>query len=507
MSHDWPAGVTAWGDADRLVRCKPFFRDEVARGALGSAPGGVLLAALRPRYWFAGHLHVKFTALVPHPPAVGDKGGVYGGAGGGGGGSGDGDGGAGATPAAGTGTPAAPPSPLTTRFLALDKVLPNRDFLQLLDIPTEGGASPPSFAPTPATATAADAAGDGAPPPAPPPPVAPLTITRDPAWLAVLAAGRVAVPPSAVAAMVARLAAAGVPLAPPPPVVGGPPQGGGEGEERLGVAGPDGRVLLSAENARLATAAGIMLQGVAMPPLPGGAGEGAGGRGAPTAAAVAAPAAAAVAAPVEVPAPVSAAAMAPSDAAGAAAAAAAVATAVTAALADAPAEVHLRDNGKTAPRCAAMPSPPPPLGAPAGKLTPPPATAVVATVPPAEGGEVPPSVPVTAGVGGTPPAAVPMGVVSGAGTSAGDGDFGGGGGGGGVPPASAPAVASDAAAAAVADAAVTAAAPMAAAVSQAAGPRDDSHNGGVEPRPEVGGSEGSPEAKRQRTDAAMLPPT
>ncbi|KAK1862802.1 hypothetical protein I4F81_005369 [Pyropia yezoensis] len=236
MSHDWPAGVTAWGDADRLVRCKPFFRDEVARGALGSAPGGVLLAALRPRYWFAGHLHVKFTALVPHPPAVGDKGGVYGGAGGGGGGSGDGDGGAGATPAAGTGTPAAPPSPLTTRFLALDKVLPNRDFLQLLDIPTEGGASPPSFAPTPATATAADAAGDGAPPPAPPPPVAPLTITRDPAWLAVLAAGRVAAPPSAVAAMVARLAAAGVPLAPPPLSSVALRRGGGRG--RSGWASP-----------------------------------------------------------------------------------------------------------------------------------------------------------------------------------------------------------------------------------------------------------------------------
>ena len=56
--------------------------------SLGSVPAEQLLHALRPDYWFSGHLHTKFAALVPH-----ESGGA-------------------------------------TRFLALDKCLPGRSFLQ-----------------------------------------------------------------------------------------------------------------------------------------------------------------------------------------------------------------------------------------------------------------------------------------------------------------------------------------------------------------------------------------
>ena len=60
----------------------------------------------QPAYWFAAHLHVKFSALVKHP------------------------------------------LPHTrgarcTRFLALDKCLPRRHFLQVLDIPLRKGCSGP----------------------------------------------------------------------------------------------------------------------------------------------------------------------------------------------------------------------------------------------------------------------------------------------------------------------------------------------------------------------------
>lgn len=29
LSHDWPRGITAFGDEEVLLRKKPFFRDEV----------------------------------------------------------------------------------------------------------------------------------------------------------------------------------------------------------------------------------------------------------------------------------------------------------------------------------------------------------------------------------------------------------------------------------------------------------------------------------------------
>lgn len=98
LSHDWPEGVYNFGDAESLLAQKPFFREDMAAGALGSPPSMALLRALKPRFWFSGHLHCKFAAILPHE--------------------------------------AAPP----TRFLALDKPGRARSFLQVLDIPLPPGA-------------------------------------------------------------------------------------------------------------------------------------------------------------------------------------------------------------------------------------------------------------------------------------------------------------------------------------------------------------------------------
>ena len=50
---------------------------------------------VQPEFWFAAHLHCKFAALVPHKVEQGEK---------------------------------------HTKFLALDKCLPRRQFLQVLEI-------------------------------------------------------------------------------------------------------------------------------------------------------------------------------------------------------------------------------------------------------------------------------------------------------------------------------------------------------------------------------------
>ncbi|KAA0201264.1 hypothetical protein HAZT_HAZT009385 [Hyalella azteca] len=108
LSHDWPRGVTQFGDANKLVRQKPFFKDEVESNTLGSKPAQELLHYLQPRYWFAGHLHIKFVALVDHGQAPKSSEFNEG--------------------------KNCLESQRFTRFIALDKCLPRREFLQVLNV-------------------------------------------------------------------------------------------------------------------------------------------------------------------------------------------------------------------------------------------------------------------------------------------------------------------------------------------------------------------------------------
>jgi len=112
LSHDWPRNIAHHGDLQGLLRRKSFLRSEIEDGSFGSPPAEHLLHTLQPTYWFSAHMHTKFPAVVRHKglgaafaAAAADK--AAGGEKRGGG---------------------------RTRFLALDKCLPRRDFMQILDV-------------------------------------------------------------------------------------------------------------------------------------------------------------------------------------------------------------------------------------------------------------------------------------------------------------------------------------------------------------------------------------
>ena len=93
MSHDWPRGVTQYGNVNALLKKKPFFRNDIEENKLGSPASMDLLMQHYPNYWFAAHLHCKFAALIPEKEGT-----------------------------------------RNTKFLALDKCLPRRKFLQFLEV-------------------------------------------------------------------------------------------------------------------------------------------------------------------------------------------------------------------------------------------------------------------------------------------------------------------------------------------------------------------------------------
>ncbi|XP_016089210.1 lariat debranching enzyme-like [Sinocyclocheilus grahami] len=104
MTHDWPRGIYHYGNTNQLIRQKKFLRQEVESGTLGSPAAAELLDHMQPTYWFSAHLHVKFAALMQHEAKNNA-------------------------------------APKITKFLSLDKCLPHRDFLQIVEVADRPGSS------------------------------------------------------------------------------------------------------------------------------------------------------------------------------------------------------------------------------------------------------------------------------------------------------------------------------------------------------------------------------
>ncbi|KAF2006263.1 hypothetical protein P154DRAFT_455974 [Amniculicola lignicola CBS 123094] len=72
ISHDWPRRVEWFGDHKILFARRPHFLESVRDDRFGSAPAEQIMNHLRPKYWFSGHMHIKFTAKVQHKDNVDD---------------------------------------------------------------------------------------------------------------------------------------------------------------------------------------------------------------------------------------------------------------------------------------------------------------------------------------------------------------------------------------------------------------------------------------------------
>ncbi|SCM13097.1 RNA lariat debranching enzyme, putative [Plasmodium chabaudi adami] len=92
VTHDWPNNIEKHGDLNELLKRKPFFKTEILSSTLGNPQTEILLNKLKPNFWFAAHLHVKYSSIYIHSDKIN-----------------------------------------YTKFLSLDKAEPHRHFIQILN--------------------------------------------------------------------------------------------------------------------------------------------------------------------------------------------------------------------------------------------------------------------------------------------------------------------------------------------------------------------------------------
>lgn len=72
ISHDWPRAIENHGNSRALFSAKPDFEQESKDGTLGNQAASYVMDRLRPPYWFAAHMHCKFSATKTYEDATGN---------------------------------------------------------------------------------------------------------------------------------------------------------------------------------------------------------------------------------------------------------------------------------------------------------------------------------------------------------------------------------------------------------------------------------------------------
>ncbi|CDU20207.1 RNA lariat debranching enzyme, putative [Plasmodium yoelii] len=93
VTHDWPNNIEKHGNLDDLLNSKSYFKTEILTNTLGNPQTEILLHKLKPDFWFAAHLHVKYSSIYIHNDKIN-----------------------------------------CTKFLSLDKAEPHRHFIQILNL-------------------------------------------------------------------------------------------------------------------------------------------------------------------------------------------------------------------------------------------------------------------------------------------------------------------------------------------------------------------------------------
>ena len=64
MTHDWPTNLVNEDDKEKVFKLKPYFKNDINEGILGSFPGEFLLKYLNPRYYICGHMHFYYNNKI-----------------------------------------------------------------------------------------------------------------------------------------------------------------------------------------------------------------------------------------------------------------------------------------------------------------------------------------------------------------------------------------------------------------------------------------------------------